>query len=227
MFHVKVNEVKFKEVPALDDDFAKDVSEFDTLKELKDDIKKQITDEREQAAKVGFENTLIEKVSDGIECDIPDVLIEEQCKRFLEEFKSRLQSQGIPSDQYFKMTDMSEEKFMEDSKEPAIRQVKLDLALAQIIKEENLEASDEDIEAEYKKLSERYGMDVEMLKKYLSEPDVRAQVLNEKAIAVVVDSAKAEKPAKVEEKTEEAAEGEEEEKKPAKKTTKKAAEKAE
>ncbi|MBQ2223776.1 MAG: trigger factor [Oscillospiraceae bacterium] len=227
VFHVKVNEVKFKEVPALDDDFAKDVSEFDTLKELKDDIKKQITDEREQAAKVGFENTLIEKVSDGIECDIPDVLIEEQCKRFLEEFKSRLQSQGIPSDQYFKMTDMSEEKFMEDSKEPAIRQVKLDLALAQIIKEENLEASDEDIEAEYKKLSERYGMDVEMLKKYLSEPDVRAQVLNEKAIAVVVDSAKAEKPAKVEEKTEEAAEGEEEEKKPAKKSTKKAAEKAE
>ncbi len=230
VFHVKVNEVKFKEIPALDDDFAKDVSEFDTIKELKDDIKKNLVNEREQAAKVAFENTLIEKVAEGIECDIPDVLIDEQCKRFLEEFKSRLQSQGIPYDQYLKMTGMSEEQFMEEGKEPAIRQVKMDLAIAQIIKEENLAVSDDEVEAEYKKLAERYGMDVEALKQYLPAADVNRQVLNEKAIAVVFNSAKAEKPAKAEEKAEESAEGEKAEKaekKPARKSTKKAAEKAE
>ena len=230
VFHIKVNEVKFKEVPALDDDFAKDVSEFDTIKELKDDIKKNLVNEREQAAKVGFENTLIEKVAEGIECDIPDVLVDEQCKRFLEEFKSRLQSQGIPYDQYLKMTGMSEEQFLEEGKEPAIRQVKMDLAIAQIIKEENLSVSDDEVEAEYKKLAERYGMDVEALKQYLPAADVNRQVLNEKAIAVVFNSAKAEKPAKAEEKAKESAEGEKAEKaekKPARKSTKKAAEKAE
>ncbi|MBO4914623.1 MAG: trigger factor [Oscillospiraceae bacterium] len=208
VFKVKCNEVKHKELPELDDEFAKDVSEFDTLKELKDDIKKQIEADREKAVKVAYENALIEKVADTIDCEIPEILIEEQCKRFLEEFKSRIMSQGIPYDQYKKMTGMDEKKFMEDGREPALRQVKMDLAISQIIDQEKLEARAEEIEEEYKKLSGYYGMDVEMVKKYLDEGAVRTQVLNNKAIAVVVDNAKPEKvsakkaAAKAEEKTE-------------------------
>ena len=221
MFHVKVNEVKEKQTPALDDEFAKDVSEFETLKELKDDTKAKITAEREQSAKIAFENALLEKVAGDIKADIPEVMIEEQCRRFLDEFKQRLQAQGIPYDQYCKMTGMDEAKFMEDGREPAVRQVKMDLAIAAIIKAENLDVTDEEIEEKYKSMAEQYGMELDMLKKYLDAPTVRNQLLNEKAIAVVVDSAKAEKPSKAEK-----TEGEEE-KKPAKKTAKKAAEKAE
>ena len=215
VFHVKVNE---KQTPALDDEFAKDVSEFETLKELKDDTKAKITAEREQSAKIAFENALLEKVAGDIKADIPEVMIEEQCRRFLDEFKQRLQAQGIPYDQYCKMTGMDEAKFMEDGREPAVRQVKMDLAIAAIIKAENLDVTDEEIEEKYKSMAEQYGMELDMLKKYLDAPTVRNQLLNEKAIAVVVDSAKAEKPSKAEK-----TEGEEE-KKPAKKTAKKAAE---
>ncbi len=219
VFHVKVNEVKEKQMPALDDEFAKDVSEFETLKELKDDTRAKITAEREAGVKVAFENALLEKVAADIKADIPDVMIEDQCRRFLDEFKQRLQAQGIPYDQYCKMTNMDEAKFMEDGREPATRQVKMDLAIAAIIKAENLDVTEDEIEEKYKSMAEQYGMDVEMLKKYLDAPTIRNQLLNEKAVAVVVDSAKAEKPAKAEK----AAEGEEE-KKPAKKTAKKAAE---
>ena len=223
VFHVKVNEVKFKELPKLDDDFAKDVSEFDTLDELKADIKKQIEADRQKAVDVAFENALIEKVADTIECEIPEILIEQQCRRFLEEFKSRIMAQGIPYDQYVKMTGMDEKKFMEEGREPALKQVKMDLAIAQIIEEEKLEATPEEIEEEYKKLSGYYGMDVEMVKKYLGENEVRTQVLNTKAVAVVVDNAKATKPAakKAAKKADDAEEGKEE-KKPARKTAKKA-----
>ncbi|MBE7003617.1 MAG: trigger factor [Ruminococcaceae bacterium] len=234
VFKVKCSEVKVKELPELDDEFAKDVSEFDTLDELKADIRKQIEADREKAVKVAYENALIEKVADTIDCEIPEILIEEQCKRFLEEFKSRIMAQGIPYDQYKKMTGMDESKFMEDGREPALRQVKMDLAIAQIIDQEKLEATAEEIEEEYKKLSGYYGMDVEMVKKYLDESAVRTQVLNNKAVAVVVDSSKPEKVAaktaedgeekkpaakKAAKKTED---GEEEKKPAAKKTAKKA-----
>ncbi|MBE7008736.1 MAG: trigger factor [Ruminococcaceae bacterium] len=227
VFKVKCSEVKVKELPELDDEFAKDVSEFDTIKELKDDIKKQIEADREKAVRVAYENALIEKVADTIDCEIPDILVEEQCKRFLEEFKSRIMAQGIPYDQYKKMTGMNEEKFMEDGREPALRQVKMDLAISQIIDQEKLEATDEEIEEEYKKLSGYYGMDVEMVKKYLDTGAVRTQVLNNKAVAVVVDNAKPEKAGA--KKAEAKAEDKAEEKKPAAKKApaKKAEDKAE
>ena len=216
VFHVKAKEIKCKELPKLDDDFAKDVSEYDTLKELKDSIKREITEQREQSAKYAVENELMEKVAANIECDIPDALIDEQCARFLEEFKQRLQSQGIPYDQYCKMTNMDEAKFLEEGKEPATRQVRMDLAVNAIIKEEKLEATDEEVEKQYNDLAEKYSMDVNELKKYLDAMSVRTQIIRDKAISVVVDSAKIEKKKAPKKEAEgEAAEGEE---KPAKKT---------
>ena len=216
VFHVKSKEIKCKELPKLDDECAKDVSEYDTLKELKDSIKREITEQREQAVKYAFENALMEKVADGIECDIPDAMIDEQCARFLEEFKQRLQSQGIPYDQYCKMTGMDEAKFMEEGKEPATRQVRMDLAVGAIIKEEKLDVTDEEVEKQYNDLAEKYSMDVGELKKYLDVMSVRTQLLRDKALSLVVDSAKAEKKKPAKEETEG------EEKKPAKKTAKKA-----
>lgn len=226
VFHVKAKEIKCKELPKLDDDFAKDVSEYDTLKELKDSIKREITEQREQSAKYAVENELMEKVAANIKCDIPDALIDEQCARFLEEFKQRLQSQGIPYDQYCKMTNMDEAKFLEEGKEPATRQVRMDLAVNAIIKEEKLEATDEEVEKQYNDLAEKYSMDVGELKKYLDAMSVRTQIIRDKAISVVVDSAKIEKKKAPKKEAEgEAAEGEE---KPAKKTAaKKSAKKEE
>ena len=220
VFHVKVNEVKVKEVPAVDDEFAKDVSEFDTLKELKADIKKKMTAERTEAAQRAFEDVLMAKVAEGVEAEIPHEMVELQAERMMEQFKQQLAAQGIPFDQYLKMTGTTEADFRKQADGPAAEQVKMDLAVEAIIKAEGLEATDEDVENELKNVAEKYGMDLETVKKYLRPEDVKEQVIREKAVKVVADSAVAVAPA--EEKAELEAEGEIVEKKPAKKTAKKA-----
>ncbi len=214
VFKVKVHEVKEKEVPALDDEFAKDVSEFDTLKDLKADLKKKITAERKEAAKNAFTDKVMEQVAEGLTAEIPDAMVESQARQFLDNFKMQIAQQGIPYDQYLKMTGMDEAKLIEDAKEPALRQVRMDLAVAAIIKAENIEATDEEVEAEFQKMADQYSMELDMVKKYLQADQVRDQLVSQKAIAVVVDSATAVKPEKkaakkddeAEEKTEQEAE---------------------
>ena len=228
VFHVKVNEVKEKQVPAIDDEFAKDVSEFDTLKDLKADIKKKLTAERTESAQRAFEDVLLAKVAEGIEADIPEEMVELQAERMMEQFKQQLASQGIPFDQYLKMTNTAEADFRKQAQGPAADQVKMDLAVEAIIKAEGLEASDEDVESEMKSVAEKYGMDLDTVKKYLRPEDVKEQVIREKVVKLVADSAVAVAPA--EEKAELEAEGEVVEKKaakkaPAKKPAKKDAEK--
>ena len=227
VFKVKVHEVKEKEAPALDDEFAKDVSEFDTLKDLKADLKKKITEERQREADRAFENALMEKVAENIAADIPDAMVETQCRQFLDNFKMQIAQRGIPYDQYLKMSGMTEEQLLADAKEPATRQVRVDLAVAAIIKAEDIQVTDEDVEAEYQKLAEQYGMDLELVKKYLPADQTREQLANQKAVDVVVKNAtatKPEKPAakKKTKKSEENAEDEGEKKPAAKKTSKKA-----
>ena len=216
VFHVKVNEVKEKQVPAIDDEFAKDVSEFDTLKDLKADIKKKLTAERTESAQRAFEDVLMAKVAEGIEADIPEEMVELQAERMMEQFKQQLASQGIPFDQYLKMTNTAEADFRKQAQGPAADQVKMDLAVEAIIKAEGLEASDEDVESEMKSVAEKYGMDLDAVKKYLRPEDVKEQVIREKVVKLVADSAVAVAPA--EEKAELEAEGEVVEKKAAKKT---------
>ena len=210
VFKVKVHEVKAKEVPELDDEFAKDVSEFDTLKDLKADLKKQITEERQKDADRAFEDAVMEQAAANITAEIPDAMVENQCRQFLDNFKMQIAQQGIPYEQYMQITGMDEAKLLEDAKEPALRQVKMDLTVAAIIKAENLDATDEEVEAEYKKLAEQYNMDIEMVKKYLPAEQIKDQLVSQKAVAVVVDSANVVV-----------------KKAPAKKTTKKTAKKAE
>ena len=196
VFHVKVNEVKVKEVPALDDEFAKDVSEFDTLDELKADLEKKLAAEREESVQRAFEDTLMEKVAAGIECAIPDEMVDLQSEKMLENFKQQMASQGIPFDQYLKMTNMTEEALKEQTRDPALSQVKMDLAMEAIVKAEGLEATDEEAEAEFANLSEKYGMDVDTVKKYLPVEQVKEQVVREKVIKLVAESAVALAPTK-------------------------------
>ena len=215
VFHVKVNEVKVKELPAIDDEFAKDVSEFDTLKELKADIKKKMTAERTEAAQRAFEDVLMAKVAEGVEAEIPQEMVELQAEQMMEQFKQQLASQGIPFDQYLKMTGTTEADFRQQAQGPAAEQVKMDLAVEAIIKAEGLEASDEDVENEMKSVAEKYGMDLDTVKKYLRPEDVKEQVIREKVVKLVADNAVAVAPA--EEKAELEEKGEIVEKKPAKK----------
>ena len=194
VFHVKVNAVKVKEVPAIDDEFAKDVSEFDTLDELKADVRGKITAEREEAAGRAFEDILMGKVADGLTGEIPDAMVEAQAHRFVDNFRMQIQSQGLPFDKYLEMTNMDVDSLLEQAKEPAARQVKMDLAVGAIIKAEGLEATDEDVDAEYEKMAKQYGMEAEEIKKYMDAEVIREQVLRDKAIRVVVDSAVAVEP---------------------------------
>ena len=194
VFHVKVNAVKVKEVPAIDDEFAKDVSEFDTLDELKADVRGKITAEREEAAGRAFEDILMGKVADSLTGEIPDAMVEAQAQRFVDNFRMQIQSQGLPFDKYLEMTNMDVDSLLEQAKEPAARQVKMDLAVGAIIKAEGLEATDEDVDAEYEKMAKQYGMEAEEIKKYMDAEVIREQVLRDKAIRVVVDSAVAVEP---------------------------------
>ena len=206
IFHVKINEVKVKEVPAIDDEFAKDVSEFDTLKELKADMKKKMTEERKIAAQQAFEDALMKKVADGIEADIPEDMVKAQAERMLEGFKQQLASQGLPFEQYLQMTGMTNETFLAQAHQPALDQVRMDLAVEAIVKAEGLEASDEDVENEMKNIAEKYGMDPESVKKYLPADQVKEQVIREKVIKVVADAGVAVAPVEEEKKEEEKAE---------------------
>ena len=208
VFKVKVNEVKEKEIPVLDDEFAKDVSEFDTLDELKADLEKKIAQEQEKAIEQAFQDALMEQVAENLTVEIPDAMIETQAKQFIDNFKMQLAQQGIPYDEYLKMTGTEEASLLEEAKEPAMRQVRMDLAMGAIIKAENITVSDEEVEAEYQHMAEQYSMDIEMVKKYLNDEQVRDELISRKAIEVVTSSAKAKKARKTTKKTTKKAEKE-------------------
>ena len=223
VFHVKVNEVKVKEIPAMDDEFAKDVSEFDTLKELKADLKKKITGERRESAQRAFEDVLMQKVAEGITCDIPDAMVNLQAEQMANNFKQQLASQGIPFDQYLAMTGMTMDIMREQAKAAALERVRRELALGAIVAAENITISDEELEEEDKRLAEQYHMDVDKVKAAVTADSIRKEQSYHKAEHVVYDSAKVGKaPAKkksTKKKAEESAEGEEKPKKTARKGT--------
>ena len=196
-FKVTIHAIRKKEVPVQDDEFAKDVSEFDTLDELKKDVREKMLAEREEAAKRAFEDAAMSKVAAGIQADIPDAMIEEQAKRFVDNFRMQLQSQGVPYEEYMKMTGMEEEKLLADARVPAEGQVRMDRAIAAIVKAESLEASDEDVEAEYNKMAAQYGMDVENVKKYLDDAVIKEQIVRAKAVELVAAAAVPVKPEEV------------------------------
>lgn len=189
VFKIKLHEIKVKELPALDDEFAKDVSEFDTLDELKKSIKKELEDQRSKAVESQANNEVLDKVADAVEAVIPECMIEKKIDEDINDFSYRLQMQGLDYKTYLKYTGTDEKTIRETYKEQAEKQVKLDLALEKIIEKEKLEVSDADIEDEYKKYSEAYNMDVEQIKKVITAENIKPEILQRKAVDFVIENA--------------------------------------
>lgn len=189
VFKIKLHGIKVKDVPALDDEFAKDVSEFDTLDELKKDIKKQLEKRKNDDAENELHNTLLEEVAKGIKAEIPEAMIEKTIDDDVNEYSYRLQSQGLKLETYLKYTGMDMKGFREGFKERAETQVRLNLALEKIIEKENIEVTEEDIEAEYKKYADAYNMDIDTIKKAVSAESLKPELASRKAIDLIVDSA--------------------------------------
>ena len=189
VFKIKLHGIKVKEVPALDDEFAKDVSEFDTLDELKKDIKKQLEKRKNDDAENELHNTLLEEVAKGIKAEIPEAMIEKTIDDDVNEYSYRLQSQGLKLETYLKYTGMDMKGFREGIKERAETQVRLNLALEKIIEKEKIEVTEEDIEAEYKKYADAYNMDIDTIKKAVSAESLKPELASRKAIDLIVDSA--------------------------------------
>ena len=189
VFKIKLHGIKVKEVPALDDEFAKDVSEFDTLDELKKDIKKQLEKRKNDDAENELHNTLLEEVAKGIKAEIPEAMIEKTIDDDVNEYSYRLQSQGLKLETYLKYTGMDMKGFREGCKERAETQVRLNLALEKIIEKEKIEVTEEDIEAEYKKYADAYNMDIDTIKKAVSAESLKPELASRKGIDLIVDSA--------------------------------------
>ena len=189
VFKIKLHGIKVKDIPALDDEFAKDVSEFDTLDELKKDIKKQLEKRKNDDAENELHNTLLEEVAKGIKAEIPEAMIEKTIDDDVNEYSYRLQSQGLKLETYLKYTGMDIKGFREGFKERAETQVRLNLALEKIIEKEKIEVTEEDIEAEYKKYADAYNMDIDTIKKAVSAESLKPELASRKAIDLIVDSA--------------------------------------
>jgi len=199
-----VHTVKVEILPELDDDFASEVSDFETLAEYKEDTRKNLQASREKMAESGFEGNLLDKLIEKIEGDIPDAMYDVQLDNLVQDYAYRMQSQGISMEQYFKMTGMDIKGFRETMKPQAERQVKTTLALEYIIKAENLEVSDEDAEAEYKKMAEQYSMEIEKVKELVPADGMKHDLLMQKAVDLVKENGVKVAPKAEEEKSEEA-----------------------
>ena len=199
-FKVVINKISYKEYPELDDDFAKDVSEFDTFKELKADIKKKLTAEAKKRADQEFENSVIEKLVDLVEVEVPDCMVEERIENLANDYAYRLKSQGLELEQYLQFTGMSEESFKAQFKDRAEGQVKVTLALEEIAKIEKIEATDKDVEKEYEKMAEAYNMEVDKIKQFVNADDVKADMKMNKTVEFVVKNAVVEEATEAEKK---------------------------
>lgn len=189
VFKCKIHEIKTKELPELDDEFAKDVSEFDTLDELKNDLKKQLSEKKAEDAKISLENELVEKVVENMECEVPECMFEQRVNEMLQDYGYRLQMQGIDLNTYLQYMGQDMEQFKETFREGAESQVKASIALEAIVEAEKLDATEEEINAEIDKLAEQYQMEAEQIKKAVPAEQIAADVKTRKALNLVVDSA--------------------------------------
>lgn len=185
VFKVKLHEIKIKELPEVDDEFAKDVSEFDTLKDLKADIKKKALERKKKAAEEAVENELVQQIVDGIEGDIPEAMFENRLNQSVEEFAYRLQSQGMNLETYLKYTNSTIDDFKKSFRPQAEMQVKYRLALDKIVELENIKADEKDIEAEYKKMADNYGLEVDKVKAAVPSSELEKDIAANKAIDFV------------------------------------------
>lgn len=186
VFKCRVNEIKVKELPEADDDFAQDVSEFDTLAEYKEDIKKRLTEKKETEAKNAKETAVLEKAVENAQMDIPAAMIDNQVRQMADDFARRIQSQGISLEQYLQFTGMTADKLLDQMRPEAEKRIKNSLVLEAIAKAESFEISDEKVEEEINKMAETYKMEADKVKELLGEAGV-AQMKNDLGIQEAVN----------------------------------------
>ena len=188
-FKVKIHAITKVELPELDDDFAKDVSEFDTFAEYKADVKAKIEKRHETAAENAVEDKLVEALIEKLEADIPEPMFVAETENFVRDYDTRLRSQGLDLNTYFKYTGMTLDSLREQMRPQAERQVKARLALEKIAVLENLEATEEDINSEYEKIANAYGIELEQVKASIDSEAIAADMKVQKAMELVKEKA--------------------------------------
>lgn len=191
-FKVSVKEIKEKQLPDIDDDFAQDVSDFDTLDEYKANLKKKIAERKEAEAKKQKETEAIEKIVADSKMDIPQAMIDTQVTRMAEDFAQRLQQQGLSLEMYFKYTGLTAEKILDDMKPEAVKRIQNSLVLEAVAKAENIQVSDDEFNAELSKMAEMYKMEVDKIKEFMGESEekqMRDDIAIQKAVDLIVSSA--------------------------------------
>lgn len=191
-FKVSVKGIKEKQLPDIDDDFAQDVSDFDTLDEYKADLKKKIAERKEAEAKRQKETEAIEKIVADSKMDIPQAMIDTQVTRMAEDFAQRLQQQGLSLETYFKYTGLTAEKILDDMKPEAVKRIQNSLVLEAVAKAENIQVSDDEFNAELSKMADMYKMEVDKIKEFMGESEekqMRDDIAIQKAVDLIVSSA--------------------------------------
>ncbi len=199
LFKVAIKEVKTKELPELDDEFASEVSEFETLAEYKEDIKKKLTEKKEKDAKAAKEEAVIDAIIADSAMEIPEAMLETQQRQIVDEFAQRLQMQGLSLEQYFQFTGLDAQKMLEQTKPQAEKRIKSRLVLEAVVAAEGIAASDEDYENEIARMAEVYNMEADKVKETLGDNETaRKQLMDDlaitKAVEFVVSQAKETKP---------------------------------
>ena len=189
VFKTKLNAIKFEELPAADDEFAKDVSEFDTLDEYKADIKAKMEKRNEDKAQGEFETALAEALMEKLVAEIPEPMFEAETENFVRDYDTRLRQSGLDLNTYFKYTGLTLDALREQMRPQAEKQVKMRLALEKIAALENLSVADEDIDAEYKRISEAYNVPEEQVKSMIAAEDIKADLLVARAMDLVKENA--------------------------------------
>lgn len=193
LFQVKIKAITAKELPELDDEFAVDVSEFDTLAEYKEDIKKNLLEKKEKEAKFAKEDAVVDKIIETATMEIPDAMVDTQTRQMAEEYAQRLQMQGLELEQYFKFTGMNANSFMENLKPQALKRIQCRLVLEAVAKAENIEVSEEEFEKELDTMAQSYRMEKEKLAELVSEKEkeqIKMDIAVQKAVDLVRDAAK-------------------------------------
>ncbi len=193
VFQCDVKKVEAKELPELDDDFAQDVSEFDTLAEYKEDVKKNLTEKKEKEARAAKENAAVDKAIENAQMEIPDAMVDTQVRQMINDFASRMQSQGLTMEQYFQFTGMTVEKMQEEMKPQALKRIQTRLVLEKIVEVENIQPTEEEVNEEISKMAEMYKMEADKLKELFGDRELeqmKKDMAVQKAVTLVADEAK-------------------------------------
>ena len=191
VFQCDVKKIETKEVPELDDEFAKDVSEFDTLAEYKEDVKKKLTEKKEKEARTAKENAAVDKAIENAQMDIPELMTKTECRQMMDDFSRRMQQQGLSMEQYFQFTGQSMDKMMEDMKPQALKRIQTRLVLEKIAEVENIQPTEEEVNEEISKMAEMYKMEADKLKELIGENEMeqmKKDMAVQKAVTLVADA---------------------------------------